>query len=160
MIGPRQIPRITTLDDARRTPELTVLSALAHGNEPDGLAVVVSAIGAASQLDDDHATLYYDLIRGALNDAARRALEQHMYPRGYEYQSEFARRYFARGREEGALEATRAALRQLVRRRLGELPPAVDERIDACADLDALMRLIVEAGSAADRDAVERLFAS
>lgn len=77
----------------------------------------------------------------------------------YEYRSEFARRYFGAGRQEGRIGEARALLVALVARRLGEIPVGVRGRIDACAELDELERLVVEVGAAADVDAVVALFA-
>ena len=73
----------------------------AHGNEPDGLAVVAAAIEIADSLDEERATLYFDLIYGALNEAARRALEVMMPTGQHKYHSDFARKYYDAGREEG-----------------------------------------------------------
>lgn len=98
------------------------------------------------------------MVVGALSEAMRRALEEEMHTRGYEYQTEFARRYLAQGREEGAVAAARAALVALAARRLGELPASVAARISACAELDTLTNWIVEVGCAADPDAILTLF--
>ncbi|WP_437730837.1 DUF4351 domain-containing protein [Sorangium sp. So ce1335] len=58
----------------------------------------------------------------ALDDSARRALEAMM--KGYEYQSDFAKKYVAQGRREGRREGERAMLLRQLRARFGELPEA------------------------------------
>jgi hypothetical protein len=54
-------------------------------------------------LDADRSVLYCDLVLHSLPEAARRA-PQAMDASKYEYQSEFARRYFAQGRVEIVLK--------------------------------------------------------
>src|SRR5436309_5216412 len=91
--------------EASRRPELGVLSALAHGETEQGATIAATVLPAIRGLDDDRARLYYDLVYNSLNEAARRALEAMM--KGYEYQSDFAKKYVAQGRTE---EAARALL--------------------------------------------------
>jgi hypothetical protein len=87
--------------EAKKQPELAVLSALAHGNEPGGVAVALSALSALSYLDEDRQRFYADVVLAALGEAARRAVEEEMQSGKYEYRSEFAKRYFEQGRVEG-----------------------------------------------------------
>ncbi len=166
VVGPEQIPRVVDVASARRVPELAVLSALAHGNEPDGLAVVAAAIETAAALDDERATLYFDLVYGGLNAAARYALEEMMPAGQHKYHSDFARHYYDAGREEGREEgregrvmASRDLLRELIARKLGELPGFIAERIAGCDDLETLSGWILDAGSASDPARISDLFA-
>ena len=162
VIGPDRIPRITSAEAARAAPELAVLSALAHGNQPDGMEVLLPVIEALAAVDERRATLYFDLILGALNPVARHALETKMQTR-YEYQSEFARRYFSQGREEGRaqgeLTAVRAVLSRLVQSRLGRLSEGIASRIEACTRVDQLTEWVVAVGNAAGAADVEAVFA-
>ncbi len=59
---------------------------------------MVTALPAIQGLDDDRGSLYYHLVYNSLNEAARRALEAMM--KGYEYRSDFAKKYVAEGRAE------------------------------------------------------------
>ncbi len=63
------------------------------------------ALGA--ELDEERARFYGDLVQNALNEAARRALEAKM--KGYEYQSDFAKKYVAQGRAEGEAQGETTA---------------------------------------------------
>jgi hypothetical protein len=85
-------------------PELAVLSAMAHGDEEVGKTIARTLMDAVAGLDDERASLYVDLAVSSLNEAARAALEELMQSGTYEYQSEFARKYFAQGRQEGRQE--------------------------------------------------------
>lgn len=152
MLSPSGVPIVTDEAQARADPELAVLSALAHGEGPDvELAARIAAAAqlASRDLDDDRATLYYDLTLNALSEGARRALNT-MAIANYEYQSEFARHYFAEGktegRAEGKAEGKADLLARLLTRRFGALPPAASKRIAAASapELDAIgERLLV-----------------
>lgn len=127
VLRPSGVPEVTDEAQARADPELAVLSAMAHGADPDmekAVRIARAALSAVRDLDDDRFTMYVDLIGKSHSEVARRAM-QAMDPRKYEYQSEFARRYVAQGEIKG-----RAALviRQLVSR-FGPLPQQAEARI-------------------------------
>jgi hypothetical protein len=88
------VPRIVDPAEVRTLPELGVLSAIAN---PD-LEVAAVALSTFSVLPEDRARLYLDVILAALPPHLRKALET---MRGYEYQSEFARKYYFQGHDEG-----------------------------------------------------------
>ena len=146
------LPRVTDLAFARRAPELAVLSALAH---PE-LETAEVAAAAIHGLPPKDAGIYLDLVLKALPDAARIIMEAHMIE-NYEYQSDFARRYIAQGRdegrEEGREEGLRAAAIQLARAKLGTLSADEEARLAAMTDADgALTGLIIALGRAANAD--------
>src|SRR5436309_12564893 len=94
---------------------------MAHGETGQGATIAAAVLPAIRGLDDDRARLYYDLVYNSLNEAARRALEAMM--KGYEYQSDFVKKYVAEGRTQGraegrAEEAARALLPVLRARRI------------------------------------------
>ncbi len=143
-----EVPVVTDPGEAARRPELGVLSALAHGATEQGATIAAAVLPALGDLDDDRTRLYYDLVYTSLNEAARRALEALM--KGYEYQSDFARKYVAQGRAEGrtegrtegraegrAEEAARNLLIVLQARGIA-VPDSVREHILAQTDPDRL----------------------
>lgn len=82
---------------------------------PVCLLVVTAAAQLASEaLDEEQSALYFDLILSSLSEAARRAL-QAMKPANYEYQSDFARQYFSKGREEGIAQGRADIILQIGR---------------------------------------------
>ncbi|MEM9493666.1 MAG: hypothetical protein AAGC55_31240, partial [Myxococcota bacterium] len=101
VLGPQQIPRVSDKDTALRLPELAVLSAAAHADQPDSAESVALALDACNHLDNDRATVYADFIFTRLGEATRRALETLMERNTYNYQSEFARKYFEQGHAQG-----------------------------------------------------------
>jgi hypothetical protein len=156
VVGPAQVPRVADADAARRSPELAVLSSLVHGNEPDGAEVAMAAIEAAGSLDAPRAALYHDLVRHGLDAASTAALEALMkYTgyKGYEYQSDFARKYYGQGHTEGVAAGRADALLVLIRARGLAATPEQVARIRACTDaatLDAWLERIVVASSVDD----------
>lgn len=101
--------------------------------------------------DDDRARFYYDLVYTSLNEAARRALDEKM--KGYEYQSDFAKKYVAlgraEGRTEGRAEGKASAVLDLLAGRGIAVPDSARERILAEKDLDRIKRWLLRAAVAA-----------
>jgi hypothetical protein len=121
---------------------------MAHGATEQGLTIATTVMPAILELDDDRARLYYDLVYNSVNEAARRALETMM--KGYEYQSDFAKKYVGQGRTE---EAARNLL-SVLRVRGIPVPDAVRERILAQKDPERLERWLERAVVAASAVAV------
>jgi hypothetical protein len=158
VVGPDVIPRIDDAQTARSAPELSVLSVFAHAETPDAVPIAAAALEAASGLDDETAKLYYDLIHHALPQAARRALEALMgMPQGYQYQSEFAKKYVAQGRAEGMAkgkaEGKAEALLAIFASRGLAVTPEQHERILGCNDVSTLDAWITRAVAASSVDA-------
>jgi hypothetical protein len=154
------VPVVADPGEAARRPELGVLSALAHGETEQGATIAAAVVPAIHGLDDDRTKLYYDLVYNSLNEGARRALEAMM--KGYEYQSDFARKYVAQGRAEGLTEgrakgrAEEAArnLLTVLRARGIAVPDAVRERILTQEDPERLERWLEKAAVASSVAAV------
>lgn len=140
VVGPDQIPRITDADAARRSPELAVLSAVAHGDEPGAEAIALAALVAAGDLDNDRGILYVDLVFHHLAPAARALLEQLMATANYEFQSDFARKFFFEGRAEGEARGEARMLLHLIELRRIPASEQDRERILACMDCAQLER--------------------
>lgn len=137
VVGPRAIPRLTSVVQAREQPELGVLSALAHR---DDLAVLMAMLSGLDSLPEASAKLYYDLVTSRLAESMRRALEESMFKGKYEYQSDFARKYVAEGVAQGRREeASRLVLRQLARQ-VGLPGEALQSKVESL-DLDRLEAL-------------------
>jgi hypothetical protein len=147
--GPDAIPVLTDEQAARQDPELAVLSAMAHGQEEVGQAIAQAVLAAVVGLEAERVRLYVDLALSSLNDVARDALEALMRSGNYEYQSEFARKYVALGREEGLQEGLQkgetAALLEVLDARGLVVDAAARERIVACTELAQLKRWLRKA---------------
>jgi hypothetical protein len=98
------------------------------------------------------------LILGALDRAARAVLEAEMSI-NYKYpQSDFAKKHYYRGKEEGEQQSLRAALLRIIAVRLGEVPEAILTRVSETADADVLLGWIEEITKAVDEGSVVRVF--
>jgi hypothetical protein len=153
------MPAVTDPAVARRQPEVTVLSAMAHGKRSDAKRVFDALLVALEVLDHDHAKLYADLVLTALPEAFQGYLETTMTTTAHRYQSDFARRYYAEGEAKGLAEGkaegeARAVLAFLDARGI-EVPDPVREDILGCTDLNQLDIWIRRAVTA---DKVQDLF--
>jgi hypothetical protein len=142
VLGRAGVPVVTDPAEAARRPELAVLSAMAHGDGELGTAIAAVAMPAVARLDPERARFYGDLVLHSLNAAARRALEAMM--KGYQYQSDFAKKYVAEGRAEEAAQAVLTVLRV----RGLAVPEALRERILAEKDAARLERWLEKAAVA------------
>lgn len=152
VLGPDRVPVVTDADRAAEAPELAVLSAMAHGSDPDREQVLDALVGALSHVDRERAGLYSDVVLAALPAAARRYLEAMMSTGTWEWQSDYARGLVAEGRTEGEARALLAVLDA----RGVEVPEEARERITTCTDLDQLDGWVRRAATATS---VEDLFA-
>jgi hypothetical protein len=153
VLGPEQVPVVTDADRARDWPELAVLSAMAHGARPERDKIFHALLEGLAIADHDHSTLYADVVLAALPEAARRQLEALMTTGTYEYQSEFARRYFHQGRAEGEAKGEAKAVLSVLSTRGIEVPDDARRRIMECTDvelLDVWVRRAITADSVDD----------
>jgi Arc/MetJ-type ribon-helix-helix transcriptional regulator len=156
VLGPDAVPIVTEPEQAAAMPELSVLSAIAHGKGEHGFAIALAALAAARGLDVERATLYDDLVLFWLNEAARSKLEELMERGRYEYQSDIVRRHVAQGRAEGRDEGRAEAKAQdvltVLEARGLDVSPELRRCILECTDLATLDRwlrravVIAEAG--------------
>lgn len=151
VLGPDRVPVVTDTEQATRAPELAVLSTMAHGTHPDRDKIFHALLTALTNIDGQQAALYYDVVLAALPEAARRHLEALMTAGTYEYQSDFARRYFYQGRAEGEADA----LLTVLGARGIDVSDDARARITACTDPDQLKTWIRRASTA---DTVDQLF--
>jgi hypothetical protein len=100
------VPEILDRLAASALPQLAVLSAMAHPR----LEIAEVAIEAVAPLSAELANLYYDVIIDALPAAVRQTLEARM--ERYEYKTDFARKYYGQGRQEGLQEGRQEGLQE------------------------------------------------
>jgi hypothetical protein len=148
VIGYAQIPRICDAASARGAPELAVLSVMAH---PE-LETAEAAEAGLADLPEDRQKLYWDVIMMSLPELVRRAMEARMI-KGYEYQSDFARKYYSQGLEKGRQEGLRHAILALVCARLPGLRDELERRLGGLSEA-RLEQLVVELGEVHDEDGV------
>jgi hypothetical protein len=129
--------------------ELAVLSAMAHGNGPEGLAVVTAAFTALTELtgldrlDREHAAVYFQIIWDMLREPMQRALQELVMERQVEGKvtyPPFVQQIF----EQGVLEGVEK----------GKLDGLREGRLDGLREgkRETLLRLLARAGIALSED--------
>jgi hypothetical protein len=144
VLGPASVPEVTDPAVAERETELAVLSAVAHGNGPNGLAVVQAALVALARLDREHAAVYFQIIWNVLREPMQRALEALVMERQAEGETKFppfVQRIFEQGIHEGELKG----------RLEGELKGELKGK------RDTLLRLLARAGITLTEDESARV---
>jgi hypothetical protein len=133
VLGPSEIAEVTDCAEACAAPERSVLSAMAHGRGSDSrkaIQIARAALTASAGLDEEWRTFYGDLVYFSVGEDLRQELETMgilmMGGKPYEYQSEFAKKYFAQGVAQGRASVI---LRQLAYR-FGPLNDDVRHRIE------------------------------
>jgi hypothetical protein len=131
---------------AQENVELAVLSAIEHGQSADtSLAkrIATAAILASADIDVERSRLYLDLIQISLSQNTPEAFETAMNSLGYEYQGDFARRYYGQGKAEGRIEL----ILKLLALRFGPLTEATQTRVRGAQDaqLDAVAERMLTA---------------
>ena len=154
VVGPSNTPAVTDLREAEGNVELAVLSAIEHGQSADvalAARIASAAIVASAAIDAERSRLYLDLVLISLSKNAPELLEATMNSLGYEYQSDFARRYVAQGRAEGRVEGKTEGRVEMVLKllllRFGSLTEAVQGRVRSAGDaqIDAVAERLLTA---------------
>jgi hypothetical protein len=149
VLGPAVVPEVTNEADAQKETELTILSAITHGNGPNGLAVVFAAIAALDRLDREHAAVYFEIVYNALREPMRKALEAKIMERQAEAKANFPP-FMQKlmdgskleGKQEGRLEDKRDTLLRLLTRAKITITESERTRIQQCADAETLDRWV------------------
>ena len=144
--GPSNTPAVTEPRHAQKNVELSVLSAIEHGRSTNialATRIVSAAVTAIKSLDAERSKLYFDLISSSLSESVHHEGLQVMNSLGFEYESDFARRYVAEGKAEGRVQIV---LRQLTLR-FGPLAEAVQTRVRGAPDaqLDVVVERVISA---------------
>ena len=153
VIGPSNTPAVTELRQAQDNVELAVLSAIVHMHDSNtelAARIVSVARDAAAHIDAERSKLCLDFINIHLGSAAQE-LKNTMNSFGYEYKSEFARRYMAEGkaegRAEGRVEGRVEIVLKLLAKRFGPLPDSIQTRVRGAQDaqLDTVVEQVLTA---------------
>ncbi len=151
MLGPDLIPVLT--DPAGAAPEVAVLSAMAHGGDPDRRDVLEMLVAALASVETQHAVLYAELVFAALPAAARAHLEALMSTHTHEYLSEYAQKFVAQGEARGEARGKAAAVLAVLDAQGIAVPHTARARIGECDDphqLDVWVRRAATADSVKD----------
>jgi len=141
VLGPGVVPRVTDPKRAEQEPDLAVLSALAHGNGPDGLDTLLAAMAALCRLPTNRAAIYFHIVYNALRDPIKKAFEV-LVMQQETLDNLVWPPFIQKLIDEGELKGRREVLFRLLGK-LGLKPSADDHtRIQACEDPALLDRWI------------------
>ncbi|AUX23808.1 hypothetical protein SOCEGT47_043380 [Sorangium cellulosum] len=167
VLGPAVVPEITD-PEADMEAELAVLSAIAHGNGPNGLTVLQAALAALGRLDQEHAMVYFQLIWDGLREPMQQALEALVMERQIEGEVNlppFVQRLIDRGKLEGMREGELKGMREgeLKGMREGELKGMREGELKGMREgelkgkKETLLRLLARAGIVLAEDESARI---
>ncbi len=141
VLGPAIVPRVTDEALAEQEPELALLSAVAHGNGPNGLDVLQAFSHALDRLDRELAAAYFQIVYTALREPMRNALEAMVMERQAETKATFPP-LMQKLIDGGELNGARGMLLRLVARAGITLSDDDRARVQACTDLATLDRWV------------------
>jgi hypothetical protein len=151
------VPEHTDPKEFAADPPMGVLSAMFHGNGPQGMKVLQAASDGTdliAETDRPLARRYVDCVLAVLPQAARDALETLMKTES-EFYSDTFRNAEAKGRAEGEAAAKAEAVVTFLAARGLALTGTQRERITGCHDLAQLQTWIERAATV---EAVDELF--
>jgi hypothetical protein len=152
VLRPRSVPVVDKVEKARRSPELAVLSTMAHGggDVQTAVDVAVAASTAARELDRDSFLLYFGLILRALSEAARKAFQMHS--QGAQLFDEALQKSFETGRSVGRAAEKAADVLDFLDARGIAVTSEQRERILGCTDLQLLGTWVRRAATVTNAD--------
>lgn len=142
-IGPIDMPQVVDPAEAAANPELATFSAISHGGRGRfGAQVLQTWLESLRNLDDDRIRLYFDYASSVMSEIAREHLEALMMTGTYEYQSDFAKKYYgdgiAAGEARGEARGEASAVLTVLAARGIAVSDEVAAKILSCTDLDRL----------------------
>ncbi|XVQ83779.1 hypothetical protein ACQP2K_33835 [Microbispora siamensis] len=131
-IDPSRMPLITDPDQARASPELAVLSAVAHPEEADDEPVLEAMLAGLATLDQDRARVYLSYVISSLRAVTVKRLEEMVTTiQDFDYLGE---KYFSHWLAKGEIDA----IFNVLDVRGLEVSDDTRERISRCNDLNQL----------------------
>ena len=143
MLGPDETPWVTTAEEAARSPELALLSAMAHGGDEHAAALVDALPSALLKLPREMLPGFLAMLYKALAPALRRQLERLMTTTFADVDlPPFIQKIIdvglVRGKAEGRAIGRAEDILALLEIRGVAAPASVRTQVMACTDLPTL----------------------
>jgi len=156
VLGPADVPAITTIEEARRSLDMTLFSGIVHGRERVAMRIGLVLRQALDEAPDDVGLYYWDAFLSSLTAPVREELDMQL--RNFQPRSDWSKEIFAKGEAKGLLEGevkrqAKSLLILLAARGL-RVAPKHRRRIAECTDLAQLERWFRNATTAESLDAV------
>ena len=136
VLGPGDVPAITTIEDARRSLEMALFSGIIHGRERVAARIGLVLRQALDEAPDDVGLHYWDAFLASLTKPVRKELDMQIPE--FQPRSDWSKRIFrrgeAKGRAAGQLEGRANDILLLLTIRGLRPTPKVRRRIGECSD--------------------------
>jgi len=175
VLGPDDIPVITSVEEAKRSIPLAFVSGIVHGRDRTAVQIGLALAHALADSDDDGHGIYWDAFLASLSKAVRKELEMELrvlVSENWRPRSDWGKDLFAKGeakgraegkaegsvegKVEGKTEGTAVAILTVLDARGLSIDPALRKRITVCNDLPLLERWLRRVSTATT---VEEAFA-
>jgi predicted transposase YdaD len=161
VLGPAQIPLLSRKDQARRDPDLALLSLVVHAEERVEIEAAEGAIEGLLFLPEEKVKLYSNLITAVLREACRRGLlEKAMLETINEKYKDILQTLWkeglqegldkgaAKGKIEGKIEGKADSVLSVLNARGVAVSEETEQRIRSCTEPDRLSQWLIRALSA------------
>lgn len=136
VLGPHNVPVVTTVETAVSDLPLAALSAITHATSPE-IGAILESLAAALRLagDRDDAQIYAELVELGLGRTrgARIWRKLMSVPLSF-FRSETSQRMRREAREEGHEKGVSESILRILRRRGIDVPAAAEAKISSCHD--------------------------
>jgi hypothetical protein len=152
VLGPDDVPAITTLDQARKSLDMALFSGIVHGREPIAVPIGLVLRQALDEAPDDVGLYYWDAFLASLTDTVRKELD--MLLPTFQPRSDWSKEIFAKGLAEGRAKARIEDTLFLLAARGFSVDAKLRRRITRCTDLVVLDSWFQRAATAQSLDAI------
>ena len=156
MLGPGDVPAITSLEEARQSLDMTLFSGIVHGREMVAVQIGLVLRRALDEAPDDVGIHYWDAFLASLSEPVRKELD--MLLPTFQPRSDWSKEIFAKGEAKGLAEGEAKGrvkdILVLLAIRGIALTPKLRRRLHECTDLDRLDRWFRNAATAESIEAV------
>jgi len=164
VLGPADVPAIITLDEARRSLDMTLFSGIVHGREPIAVSIGRVLRQCLDEAPDDIGLCYWDAFNASLTARNRKELD--MLLRDFQPRSDWSKEIYAKGLAEGEAKGEARGLLlgeakarandvlMLLDERRFSLDPKLRRRVSRCTDLALLERWLRKATTAPSIEAI------
>lgn len=149
VVGPDRIPVVNDPVRVARSPELGVLSAVAHGRRGGAIDALLTGL---ANIDPERAQSYTEILLALLRPADRTYVEDTVAVGTFEYQSAFTERLKTEGRKEGKAEGKAEFVLAALEDRGLVVDDVTRERVQAVTDNDQLRLLFRRAMTVSTAD--------
>lgn len=143
VLGPDNVPAVTSVDEAASRISFAMFSALTHSRGQNTRAILEALAGVLDTIDIDIAARYAEHTEAGLGDTPgrqiwRKLMAVETFPYSSQLRSKGREEGRAKGREEGRVESRAGDILRILERRKVEVDDDSRERIESCTDLETL----------------------